>query len=316
MTPSHAFAGNTFRRLAERRNDVEWLQQLDTDRIQVLPIWHGRVLAQVNEHTRRMVSVDRQTTAAGTASLILLGEFREQIFFAVDIESDTEPVIHATAQFHDLRAVSGLLGRDELALLGYARALIHWRSTHRYCGKCGSLNHSTHAGHVMECTNANCKQQNFPRLDPAVIVLITDGHRVLLGRQARFPAGRYSTIAGFVEWAESIEEAVAREVHEETGVVVDEVQYHSSQPWPFPSSLMLGFVAHAASTDITLNDGELEDARWFSRDDIAAGALSLPPVQSISFALIEQWYNQQAPRPLRDEPLVKIDSPMQAFKAR
>jgi len=165
----------------------------------------------------------------------------------------------------------------------------------------------------MECSNPHCKHPCFPRIDPAVIVLITDGERVLLGRQSRFPPGRYSTIAGFVEWAESIEEAVIREAREETGVVVDTIQYHSSQPWPFPSSLMLGFVAHAVTTDIILNDAELEDARWFTRHDIANGSVSLPPPQSISFALIEQWYNQKSPRELREEPGAKIDLPQQLF---
>jgi len=159
-------------------------------------------------------------------------------------------------------------------------------------------------GHVMQC--AACAHQQFPRLDPAVIVLVTDGERALLGRQPAWPPGRYSTVAGFVEPGESLEDAVAREVREETGVSVDEIVYHSSQPWPFPSSLMLGFTAHARGTDIDLSDDELEDARWFTRAQLAAGEIALPTTHSISFRLIEDWYDSDATTPLRAEPGVRM----------
>jgi NAD+ diphosphatase len=147
---------------------------------------------------------------------------------------------------------------------------------------------------VLRCTRPGCDTETFPRLDPAIIVLVTDpsGERALLGRQAAWPAGRYSTIAGFVEPGESLEEAVVREVAEETGVQVGEVTYDSSQPWPFPSSLMLGFHAVARSEAITLRDGELEDARWFTRAEIAAGHPALPPPGAISARLIDSWFNQ------------------------
>lgn len=314
MNRMHPFAGSAFDRLSERRNDIEWLKQLDSDRIRLVPVWRGRVLVETIQDTLRMSSLDHFITPSDIVeSKILLGEFRDQVLFAVEIPEHIEPTVHAQAAYHDLRAVSGLLNYDELGVLGYARALIHWQRMHQFCGKCGARNQATHSGHVMMCSNEVCKQQNFPRLDPAVIVLVTDGERILLGRQTRFPPGRYSTIAGFVEWAESIEEAVVREVREEAGVAISVVEYHSSQPWPFPSSLMLGFVAQAVSTEIKLNDGELEDARWFTRQDIASGALSLPPTQSISFALIEHWYNQQGNRNLRNEPAAKIDRPEQLF---
>jgi NAD+ diphosphatase len=156
------------------------------------------------------------------------------------------------------------------------------------------------------CGNAECGAQVFPRIDPAIIVLITDGERALLGRQASWPAGRYSTIAGFVEPGESLEDAVIREAAEETGVHIESVEYHSSQPWPFPSSLMLGFVATASTTDIQLADAELEDARWLTRDQIAAGEVALPITHSISFRLIEDWYNEGADIPLRNVPGVKM----------
>jgi NAD+ diphosphatase len=143
----------------------------------------------------------------------------------------------------------------------------------------------------MRCSRAGCGAEVFPRLDPAIIVLVTDaeGERALLGRQASWPKDRYSTIAGFVEPGESLEDAVAREVDEETGVQVGDVEYVASQPWPFPSSLMLGFRAIARTSAITLRDAELEDARWFTRADLAAGHPALPPPGAISARLIDAW---------------------------
>jgi len=143
---------------------------------------------------------------------------------------------------------------------------------------------------VLVCSDPGCRSEQFPRIDPAIIVLVSDGDRALLGRQASWPPGRYSTIAGFVEPGESLEDAVAREVGEETGILVDSIEYHSSQPWPFPASLMLGFTARAVTQEVRLRDQELEDARWFTRAQLAAGTPLLPPRQSISFRLIEHWY--------------------------
>ena len=171
---------------------------------------------------------------------------------------------------------------------------------------CGSPTSGASAGHVAKCVNEACGAEQFPRLDPAIIVLVTDGERALLGRQAAWPAGRYSTIAGFVEPGESLEDAVAREVLEETGVSVHDANYHSSQPWPFPSSLMIGFTATASPAAVAQADEELEDVRWFTREDIASGFPGLPFPQSISFRLIEDWYDAGASLPLRRTPGVKL----------
>ena len=154
---------------------------------------------------------------------------------------------------------------------------------------------------MMICTNEGCATEFFPRVDPAIIVLVTQGDQTLLGRQTSWPAGRYSTIAGFVEPGESLEDAVRREVLEETGIVTSTTSYQSSQPWPFPRSLMLGFRAEAISTEIRLGDEELEDARWFTRAEIAAGTSLLPFPQSIAFRLIQEWYDESAARPLTEE---------------
>jgi NAD+ diphosphatase len=220
--------------------------------------------------------------------------------FAYEIEGAESAAVPEGARFEDLRTVAALMPADQAGLLGYARAMIHWRRTHRRCGRCGADTVPGRAGHVLVCTNPTCRHEQFPRLDPAIIVLVSDGPRVLLGRQAAWPPGRYSTIAGFVEPGESLEDAVVREVAEETGVRVDQVRYHSSQPWPFPSSLMLGFTALATTHEVHLEDQELEDARWFTRADIESGTPKLPPPLSISFRLIEHWFDAVSDRPLKD----------------
>jgi NAD+ diphosphatase len=233
---------------------------------------------------------------------ILLGEFRGAPVFAVEFAPTDPSPTDVGGDFVDLRLTGGQLPADEAGLLAYARALVWWRQRHRFCGNCGSPAVPTDAGHVMVCTREGCGMQVFPRIDPAIIVLVTDGERALLGRQAAWPAGRYSTIAGFVEPGESFEDAVVREVREETSVEVGELEYRSSQPWPFPSSVMIGFVARARTTEIACPDGELEDARWFSCAEMANGIPALPPPQSISFRLIADWYQTQTGRRLIDEP--------------
>ncbi len=224
----------------------------------------------------------------------------------MDLAAEPAPTLPSDASFEDLRLAAGLLPQDEAGLLAYARAMVLWRRRHRYCGSCGAPARSESAGHVMKCTDPACGAEQFPRLDPAIIVLVTDGERALLGRQAAWPAGRYSTIAGFVEPGESLEDAVAREVLEETGVTVLDADYHSSQPWPFPSSLMIGFTARAVADAVPRADEELEDVRWFTREQIASGTPGLPPPQSVSFRLIADWYDSGSALPLRDTPGVQL----------
>jgi NAD+ diphosphatase len=239
------------------------------------------------------------------APATLLGVQGSETYFSIDLAPDEDPP-RALAQmgaFHDLRQVAALLDRDAGTLLAYARAMAYWHQRHRFCGSCGSPTASREGGHVRVCTNDHCRQQQFPRTDPAVIVLVRCGARGLFGRKASWPAGQYSTIAGFVEPGESIEDAVAREVREETGVEIAQMQYHSSQPWPFPSSLMLAFTAQAAGEAITVDRTELEHARWLTRDELRAGlqsgALRLPPSVSVSYRLIEDWFDEGAPGALQ-----------------
>lgn len=317
MTPPRSqpnfLAGPYLDRQAQLRKDEAQLRAaLANPATLFVPVWrtHSCVARSgavgVQALTAEFVIGEKQLGRVDPAELILLGEFRGQLCFAVEIESSDAPLLRAHTEFRDLRSIAGELPRDEAGLLAYARAMVLWRERHRFCGRCGSGTLSAQGGHVRVCGSPTCGIQQFPRIDPAVIVLITDGERALLGRQAAWPAGRYSTIAGFVEPGESLEDAVAREVREETGVEVAAVEYHSSQPWPFPASLMLGFTAHAATTAIHLADAELEDARWLTREQVAAGEVSLPTPHSISFRLIEDWYGAGAATPLRDEPNARL----------
>jgi len=188
-----------------------------------------------------------------------------------------------------------LLDEHDCALLAYAKAMVYWHDRHRFCGDCGSPTVSVDGGFMRVCTDEQCGQQQFPRTDPAIIVLVTSGNRCLLGRQPSWPKGMYSTLAGFVEPGESLEATVIREVREETGVEVAEMRYFASQPWPFPSSLMLAFTAQAASETIHLGQDELEHARWFTREEmrdmLQQGTLKLPFKLAISFHLIENWFD-------------------------
>ena len=207
-------------------------------------------------------------------------------------------------QFQELRQVAALLDAPDAAILAHARAMAYWHQRHRFCGDCGSPTESREGGYVRVCSNAQCGQHHFPRSDPAIIVLVESGNRCLLGRKPSWPDGLYSTIAGFVEPGECIEQAVIREVSEETGVRVGEIHYQSSQPWPFPSSLMLGFRARAADPTIRVDQDELQDAQWFTREQIRSGLLEkrlrLPTNISVSHRLIEGWFDEGQLGALRD----------------
>ena len=191
-----------------------------------------------------------------------------------------------------LRDVGALLGDRDAGLLVHAVGLANWHATHVRCPRCGAPTESTRGGAVRRCVQDG--SDHFPRTDPAVIMLVTDGaDRCVLGRQAIWPAGRYSTLAGFVEPGESAEMAVVREVEEETGIAAREIVYRSSQPWPFPASLMLGFWAVCDADAVPhAKDGELEDARWFTRDELRDSDAVLPGPVSIAFRLITDWLDE------------------------
>ena len=233
-------------------------------------------------------------------TLAVLGEIGDSLYLAVDVshwsEEEAQRRAGGIGEWTDLRRVGPLMGREDGSLLAYARGLMWWHGRHRFCGVCGAPTESVEAGHVRRCSAEACKTSHFPRTDPAVIMLVHDRDRALLGRQKVWAPGMYSTLAGFVEPGESLEETVAREVFEESGIRVSDVRYHSSQPWPFPASLMIGFHATAATREIRLNQSELENCGWFSRTelrDFSAQGKALPRADSIARRLIEDWLAQE-----------------------
>ena len=214
-------------------------------------------------------------------------------------ETSLSPLIPAGAGFRELRDAGPLLDADAGAMLAYARAITYWHARHRHCGDCGAATRVAEGGHLRVCGDRACGQKHFPRTDPAIIVLVLHRsgsvERCLLGRQAGWPETLFSAVAGFVEPGESLEDAVVREVAEETGITVTAAHYHSSQPWPFPSAIMLGFTATAAGDVILRHDQELAEARWFSRGDIVAGlrdrSLRVARRVSIAYRLLEDWFD-------------------------
>jgi NAD+ diphosphatase len=298
------FSGAFLERRAELRDDPLWVTAARSDsRTRYVLGIGGTQLVTGGEPAEIAFLAGEDPWVAGAADdqLTLLGWFRGERCVLVELRNPPSAEFPPGTQLRELRPLAPMLPADSASLLAYARALALWKARHRFCGACGAPNQPARAGHVLRCSRAGCGVETFPRLDPAIIVLVTDasGERALLGRQASWPPGRYSTIAGFVEPGESLEDAVIREVAEETGVLVDDVVYESSQPWPFPSSLMLGFRAIARTDAITLRDGELEDARWFTRADIAAGHPALPPAGAISARLIDGWFSQPTAAPRR-----------------
>ncbi len=294
------YAGGGLDRAHERRGDPAWLaERLADPRTLLVPVWRQRNLfLQVESPQARFLRVDEAGhLVEQAAGLALLGLYEETTYIALDLTPleapEPGPSLTEDSAFQDIRAVGPLLAHWEGALLAYARGMMYWDARHRFCGLCGHPTESLEAGHLRRCRNPDCGAPHFPRTDPAVIMLVHDGDRCLMGRQAVWPSGMHSTLAGFVEPGESLEDAVAREVEEESGIRVDEVRYHSSQPWPFPSSIMLGFHARYAGGRLVVNPDELESARWFSRDELLNSpeddSLRLPRKDSIARRLIEDW---------------------------
>ena len=268
----------------------------------IVPIWRSMNLVVADDSGDEPVPVllkgDHPIVAQADA-LIFLGLHQDVAHFAVDLSGLEAPPLEDIGVFQDLRAFGQLISHADGAVLAYARGLTFWHQRHRFCGVCGSPTESAQAGHVRKCTNPDCGAQHFPRTDPAVIMLVHDGaDRIILGRQSNWPPGMHSVLAGFVEPGESLEDAVAREIFEEAGVRVRDVQYRSSQPWPFPASIMLGFTAEAETTELNIDQDEIEEAHWYSRAEILASpedmTFRLPRRDSIARRLVDDWLGDDA----------------------
>jgi NAD+ diphosphatase len=272
-------------RAAARRDDEEWLASA----------WEsGRLLvtdtesrAAIDDDGPALVLIDSAAWDGEGVRLLLGVDGEDRAYWgtvgALPRKLGARPL--------DLRAVGAALSDLDAGLFVTVVALSNWHATHTHCPRCGAPTRVTQAGWSRHCDVDD--SQHFPRTDPAVIVLLHDGgDRALLGRQPTWPSGRYSTIAGFVESGESAEQCVHREVREETGVLIDDLIYRASQPWPFPQSLMLGYEARVVGGDLETRDQELEDVRWFTREELRDGPSAMPPNASIASWLIKGWLDR------------------------
>jgi NAD+ diphosphatase len=303
------FSTGTLHRASELRIDEGHMNRLLTDAAaRFVPVWQNQNLITATNPIQPafLTQIQAAPLLREGKPLVLLGFLEKVPYFAFDIPADTvtEGLFSTNQVFKDLREIGSLLSQEEGNLLAYARAMMHWHHTHQYCGKCGHKTISTEAGHVLQCTNPACSLKHFPRTDAAIIVLITHQEHCLLVRQPIWPEGMYATVAGFLEPGESLEDAVAREVMEETGLELIDIQYHSSQPWPFPASIMIGFTAQATNMNFVLDQREIEKACWLTRQELIQQILDktikLPRPVSISYRLIEGWFNTKSQTPLSE----------------
>ncbi|MGW2814958.1 NAD(+) diphosphatase [Streptomyces sp. NPDC001415] len=307
-TPIGLTAPSGIDRAAHHRLDEAWLAAAwSHPTTRVFVVSGGQVL--IDDTTEGTDGTDARTELVMTPAFEAPVTETHRYFLGTDedgvsyfaLQKDALPGrMDQSARPAGLREAGLLLSPRDASLMTHAVALENWQRLHRFCSRCGERTVIAAAGHIRRCPA--CGAEHYPRTDPAVIMLVTDEHdRALLGRQVHWPEGRFSTLAGFVEPGESIEQSVRREVFEEAGVTVGPVEYVASQPWPFPSSLMLGFMAKATSSEINVDGEEIHEARWFSREDLAAAFESgevLPPYGiSIAARLIELWYGKPLPKP-------------------
>jgi NAD+ diphosphatase len=301
MEEIYCFAGNPLDRVSERRRDKAWVASLLADpQSRILPLYDLK--PAISDMLRP--ALDWQEIAPwraaidGGAMLIFLGIGDGRAHFAIDAAGSAAP---PDAEHIDVRTLAPQIPAGEAAILAEARSLIDWHARHRFCAQCGTPTDVSGAGWDRRCPN--CRAHHYPRSDPVTIMLVVRGERALLGRNKRRPGRRFSCLAGFMEPGETPEEAVRREVHEESGIRVGRVKYLAAQPWPFPSTLMMGFLAEGISEEITIDPEEIAEARWFEREEIremvaraATGAddpeqVSLPQPVAIAHHLCRRWSN-------------------------
>jgi len=305
LPAQHIFAGNPLDRGERERRDEKWIKdQISNPTSKFLPIWESRVLVSSQEPLRLgWLDSDQLANAKFDSAPFLLGMLNDSTYFTIDMSKSTqsaESIEKLTDyKFEDSRTAAEALELEDTGILAQARAQINWHNRHGFCSVCGNETSVKRGGQKRECTK--CEAEHFPRVDPVIIMVVHDQDHCLLGQsRGRLAAtNRYSALAGFVDQAESIEEAVSREVMEEAGIRVKNVTYHSSQPWPFPSSLMIGCHAEADTTEIFMDTEEMTDVKWFSRQEVLAALagensnLLIPGRIAIAHHLIRSWAQGQ-----------------------
>ncbi len=293
---THVFAGNPLDRGEVERRDEEWLTAQASDPASLLlPMWQLNVPVS-SDHALTWMSPAEAQSLNVEAEPMFLGLLDGVSHFVIDVSSAERGDIEKDGlTFEDARTTAEYMSSADSGIVAQARAQLSWHNRHGFCAVCGHPTHIARGGQVRRC--AECGTEHYPRTDPVVITVVHDGERCLLGQsRGRLVAmRRYSALAGFMDQGESIEEAVAREVMEEAGIQVGAVRYHSSQPWPFPSSLMIGCHADAATTDIHFDAEEMADVQWFSRDEVRLALeerselLAIPGPTAIAHHLIRAW---------------------------
>jgi NAD+ diphosphatase len=296
------FSGDPLDRAGNEKRNPEWVaQKLAAPETRFLPFWKLNALTTLDDDPR-LLWLDRSVLVHQDENdhPVLLGLKDDVAHFAVDLSPLADPIVELGVEggaFNDTRAVAPKLGPDA-GTLAHGRSMLDWHARHRFCPKCGNPTEPRDAGASRKCES--CEAEHFPRTDPVVIMVVWRGNKCILGRQKAWAPGFYSALAGFIDQGETIEDAVRREVKEEVGLEVDEVQYRASQPWPFPSSLMIGCFAHATGDHETVDAFELDGARWFTRDEIKKAidapdpslGYGVPGKVAIAHHIINDWSEQ------------------------
>lgn len=305
MAHQNIFAGNPLDRAGDLRNDPEWLaEQAEKPYAQAMVLWEGRPLIEDSAEGPRLtwLSMAHARNLVRDRELFL-GLWKDEPVFAIEFEGSIDPAegpVRGVGAFHEMRAAAAILPATEAAMAGGAKSLFDWRRKHGFCANCGTLTQTASGGWKRVCPA--CGTEHFPRVDPVTIMLpVYKGGPepiCLLGRQAAWPQGRMSALAGFLEPGESIEEACAREVKEEAGLTVIDTAYHSSQPWPFPSQLMIGLIAEVSDDQARPDQTELESVAWLTRTEVRAvlagehPTIQAPPPFAIAHSLIKAWADE------------------------
>jgi NAD+ diphosphatase len=300
----NTFAGNPLDRASDRRTDAAWLsEQLASPDSLGFAMWNGRPFVEPSRDGGLQIAYLPAKLvgelAGGQERLLFMGLWKDTAVFAVDLEGGVDPsdgVLEGMGKFEDLRAIALKVPATDAAILATAKSMFEWRRRHRHCATCGEVSQAVDGGWKRKCPA--CETEHFPRTDPVVIMLPYHGDRCMLGRQEAWPKGMFSALAGFLEPGESIEEACARELNEEAGLHAVKVRYHSTQPWPYPSSLMIGLIAEVEDEEGAPDQTELSEVRWFTRDearDLLAGKLdgvAAPGELAIAHQLIKAWVEE------------------------
>ena len=310
------FSNNPLDRVSYLRSDPEWLNNIMLDDKSIfVPFFKGQPFVSKISGLTSKNALENQLNPAwfpykffeknivDSSIIIFLGLLDDRAYFAIDLSKINNPEdqvnIKNMGSFEDLMGLSSQpIESGELAMLGQAKAIFEWHKSHEFCSRCGEKSNMVEGGYKRIC--GSCKSEHFPRTDPVVIMLATYNNHAFLGRQKRFPTGMYSALAGFIEPGESIEEAVARELNEEAGIIINNATYHSSQPWAFPNSLMIGCIAESASEEFKLDEIEIDEGRWFTRDELKnaingseSSEFFVPPKMAIAHHLIKAFVDNK-----------------------